>query len=129
MSSGGSIVRVSYDGRGFPVAADSDANVALGGKNNEIQMNGDGTYRAIQTRMPGMVGAVSLSIDRNKADLEFLQQRANDPGPEGNGYPFSIELVDGNVYQGRAVITGEVQMSTQNTTAPITFTGSELTLQ
>ena len=48
---GGSIESVSVDNQLFAVAADADATMQLGGFNNEIQPNGDGTSRIIKTRV------------------------------------------------------------------------------
>ncbi len=40
---GGSIESVTLDGRTFAVAADAEAQRKLGGFENEVQANGDGT--------------------------------------------------------------------------------------
>jgi hypothetical protein len=124
--SAGSIVRVSVAGRSFSVAADSDVNYELGGWNVEHQPNGDGTARPVKTRVLPMVGPVSLGIDPNKADLEFLQEKAN----AGEMVAFQFEMANGVVYQGKMGIEGSIQAATMSSTAPITFKGEgELTQQ
>ena len=49
---GGSIQSISIRGRIFPVASDAEANKKLGGFENEVQANGDGTARKVMTRVP-----------------------------------------------------------------------------
>lgn len=118
---GGSCESCSIRGRNFPVAADADATLQIGGWQNEVQPNGDGTVRIIKTRVPPMVEGVALGIDHNKADLEFLQEIAE----SGDLVPFALTLASGVVWQGKMTITGEVKGSTMNATAPLTFTGED----
>ena len=47
---GGSIESVTLDGREYGVAADAEAQRKLGGWENEIQSNGDGTARMVLRR-------------------------------------------------------------------------------
>jgi hypothetical protein len=117
---GGSIESVQIDGRNFAVAADAESNRKLGGFENEKQANGDGTTRTVKTRVPWKLDGISLSIDDARGDLEFLQQRQN-----GNvDFACIITYASGISYQGTGTITGEVQASSQNATAPITLEGS-----
>lgn len=119
MATGGPVESVEVRGRTFSVAADSDANLMLGGFQNEIQSNGDGTHRTIKTRVPWSVDSIALSIDPDRADLEFLQEVADSK----EDIVFNLTLVSNVTYQATGQITGEIKMSTQNTTAPISMMG------
>lgn len=118
---GGSILSVSIRGRLFSVAADADVNLDLGGFSNEAASNGDGGVRIIKTRKPWMLENISIVIDHDRGDLQFLQDIA-----DGNTlHPITIDLVSGHTYQGKGTVTGDVKLSTQSTTVPITLAGKE----
>ncbi|MFW6031049.1 MAG: hypothetical protein ACOC9T_00540 [Myxococcota bacterium] len=119
MSVGGSVESVGIDGREFPVAADAEVNMQLGGFNKEVQANGDGTSREIMTRTPWQLDGVTLSVDHDRGDLQYLQEVADSKELA----TIVITYASGHSYQGRGTITGEVQMSSQNATAPITLGG------
>ena len=116
---GGSIVGVTLDGRVFAVAADADSNRKLGGFENENQANGNGTVRQVKTRVPWMVDGLTIEIDDDRGDLEFLQALANRPGH----YPIAVTYASGISYQGSGSISGEFAASSQNATAPISLSG------
>src|SRR5688572_1334549 len=123
---GGSIQSISIRGRIFPVASDAEANINLGGFQNEVAANGNGTARVLKTRVAWMVDGLQIEVDHGRADLDFLQEIAD--GLEF--VDFTIELVDGSVYQGEGQLVDEVQCSTQSATATITVHGQQkLTLQ
>lgn len=116
---GGSIESVSIRGRLFPVASDADANRKLGGFENEVQANGDGTARIVKTRVPWMIDGLSLEIDEDRADQEFLQEIA-----DGRDFvAITITFASGITFQGRGTVSGEIQASSQSATAPITLSG------
>jgi len=119
MASGGSIESLSIRGRLLPVAADADVNISLGGMTNEVQANGNGTGRNVQTRAPWMLEGVTVEVDDDRADLEFLQEIADDSVFE----TITITQANGVTYQGRGTITGEIKRATMNTTAPISLSG------
>lgn len=116
---GGSIESISLRGRLLPVAADADASLKLGGFENEVAANGDGSARIIKTRVPWQTSGLVVEINKDRADLEFLQEIANLKDYE----IVTITMVSGATYQGRGMITGEVQMSTQNSTASLNLMG------
>lgn len=116
---GGSIESVTLDGRLFAVASDADSNRKLGGAENEVQANGNGTARLIKTRMPWMLDGLALEVDNARGDLEFLQALAN----RNDFYPVAITYADGETYQGLGQITDEFAASSQSATAPVTLMG------
>lgn len=118
-SVGGSIESISIRSRLFPVAADADTNLKLGGFENELKANGDGSARSIKTRMPWSCDGLTIEIDHDRGDLEFLQEVAN-------GFDmvaFTITMASGVTYQARGTIVGEIKSSSQNATADITISG------
>ena len=102
---GGSIESITLDGRNFAVAADAEAQRKLGGFENEVQSNGDGTARLIKTRVPLSLDGLTLEIDDDRADQEFLQELTN----RNDFFPVVISYASGNDYQGTAQIVGETQ--------------------
>lgn len=121
MSTGGSLEDVTFAGRTFAVASDADVSRMIGGYNNEIQSNGDGTARQIKTRVPWQVTGLQLSVDDSAGDHEFLQDLADRKGY----FPISITYASGEVYQGRGQITNDLSGSSQNTTVAVDLSGPQ----
>ncbi len=116
---GGSIQEVHLDGRPFSVAADAEGQRKLGGWENSVMANGNGTARLGKTRVPFKLDGLTLETDDDNGDAEFLQELAN-----RNGFwPLAVVLASGKTYQGTGQITGEVQTSTQNQTTAVTLEG------
>lgn len=123
---GGSIQSVSINGRLFPVAADADTSRKLGGFENEVQPNGDGTVRVIQTRVAWMLGGIQVEIDEDRGDQQYLQQIADD----GSLVPMAITYVGNRTYQGSGTLTDELSFSNTSATASVSMGGQgQLTLQ
>ena len=119
MSTGGSIQSISINRRLFAVTADADSNRDLGGFTVEISSNGDGSARQKKTRKPWKLDGVTVQIDNNRSDLEFLQDFA-----DGADFgPIVISYVDGNSYSGVGKIVGDIQASSDNATADLSFSG------
>jgi hypothetical protein len=116
---GGSIESISIKGRNFAVASDAEANRKLGGFENEVQANGDGTGRIVKTRVPWALDGVQVEVDDVRGDQEFLQDISN--GTEF--VPITMTLASGFTYQATGIVTGELQGSTQNATASLTMSG------
>ena len=119
MAVGGSIESVTINRREFPVTADADVNRKLGGYENEVQANGNGSARLIKTRVnPSLAGLVD-ECDDARGDHVFLQDVA-----DGNEFvATAITYADGSVYQGDAIITGELQYANQSATASFDMMG------
>jgi hypothetical protein len=116
---GGSIESITLEGRTFSVAADAEIQRKLGGWENEVQANGDGTARIIKTRVPLAIDGLVVAVDDDRGDHEFLQGLAN----RFDYFPIAITYASGLTYQATAMITGETQASNQNATAAITLMG------
>jgi osmotically-inducible protein OsmY len=116
---GGSIEAVSLAGRIFGVAADAEAQRKLGGFENEVQANGDGTARIIKTRVPLSIDGLTVTVDDTRGDHEYLQELSN----RKDYFAISITYASGTTYQGTAIITGELQASSQAATAAVSLMG------
>ena len=119
MTVGGSIQEVSIKGRTFAATADADATRKLGGFENEVQPNGDGTTRSVKMRVPWMFGGLVLDINDARGDQEFLQEVAD----SDVNVDISITLASGLTYQGTGTIVGELAMNTQASTATLEVAG------
>lgn len=116
---GGPIQSVSIRGRLFPVAADADGNRKLGGYENEVKSNGDGSARLIKSRVPWSMMGLKLSIDDSRSDQEFLKGIADGT----DMVPMVFNFVSGISYQGSGQIVGELTYTNQDTTSEIGFSG------
>jgi hypothetical protein len=126
MGVGGSIESITLAGREFAVAADAESQRKLGGFENEVQANGNGTARIIKTRVPFSLDGLTLDMDDSRGDHEFIQDFAN-----GNAFkPMAITYASGITYQGTCQIVGETAGSSQNATLAVSLMGpGELTRQ
>ena len=122
---GGSIQDISIRGRLFPVTADADSNLKRGGFEADVQANGDGSARKILTRVPWMMDGLVVEIDHDRADLEYLQDRANEP----DFVDISITYASGVTWQGTGTVTGELQFSSQNSSATLSLMGPNIATQ
>jgi len=116
---GGSIESVSIRGRVFAVAADAEAQRKLGGWENEVQANGNATARLIKTRVPLSIDGLTLEVDDDRGDHEFLQATSD----LKDFFAIAITYASGATYQATAQITGELQASSQSATAAVSLMG------
>jgi len=123
MAINGAIRAMTIKGRAFKAAHDASGNKQMGGRNNEVQMNGDGSFRTIQTVMPGAINEVNVEIDDSQGDLEFLQGIAD----EGLPVPVVVTYAANVSYTGDLVLTGEIQKDENTGLATLSFQGGELT--
>jgi len=122
----GSMESITIDGRSFAVTADADTARKLGGFENEVLSNGDGTARTVKTRVPWSLTGVVIEIDDTAGDQEFLQALQN----SNRNVPITGTYVSGVTYQGTGQIVGEVVFNNQSSTASLDLSGSgEMTPQ
>lgn len=119
MAVGGSIQELTLKGRRFVSASDADVSMKLGGFENEVKSNGDGTSRTVKTRVPFKLDGVQVEIDTMRGDQEYLQSLADGM----DSFPLTITLVNGKVYQGTGQITGEITVSTMDPVCTLTLEG------
>lgn len=126
MTVGGSIESITIAGRNFAVASDADSTRKLGGFENEVQANGNGTARIVKTRVPWSLDGVTVEINDDRGDQEFLKGISD----RNTFVPIAITFASGKVYQADGTVTGEIGASSQSATAGITLGGpGEMTKQ
>lgn len=118
---GGSISEVSLAGQVFPVAADAESQRKLGGFENAVESNGNGSGRMIKTRVPFSITGLTLEIDDSRDDQKFLQ----DLSARTEFFPISVTYASGITFSGLGIVTGEVQVSSQSQTASVDLMGPD----
>ena len=116
---GGSIESITLDGQNFAVAGDADTQRKIGGWENEMQANGNGTARMIKTRVPWGLTGVQVVVDDDRDDQSYLQELAN----RNDSFPIAITYASGAIMVGDGQITGEVQYSNNSSTASLEMAG------
>lgn len=112
---GGTVTECTIDNRPFAPAGDAKVVIKLGGFSNEVAPNGNGTSRLLKTAEAGSVEGLSVAIDHDQADAQFLQDTQ-----DGQKFvPFTITLADGNTYQGSVQITDMPGFDTSSATADL----------
>lgn len=117
---GGPIDNITLRGRYFSVSEDAESNRKIGGFENEVQMNGDGTGRLIKTRVPWGNDGVTVACDDDNGDQEYLQTLANENG----FWEITVGYVSGAIWQGDGQIVGEIAYSSKNATASVALQGT-----
>jgi hypothetical protein len=116
---GGPIESITIGGRNFAVAQDADTNRKLGGSESEVQMNGDGTGRKILNRVPFMITGLTVNVDDDLGDQEFLQDVADNTGFED----IDITFANGETYSGQGTVSGELAFMNNSSLASLELSG------
>ena len=119
----GAMRSLTINGRAFKVAHDGSGNKAMGGRNNEVAMNADASFRVLQTVMPGSFNDLQVESDDSRGDQEFLQGLSDDglPVPVVATYAANIS------YTGDLVVSGEIQKDENTGLISLSFQGGPLT--
>jgi hypothetical protein len=121
----GSIKTVSIKSRLFSVAGDVDAKLNLGGRENEVQPNGDGTVCIVQTVSASDISGLKLRISDTRRDQEFLAEVQG----LADVVPITLTKASGLTYRGKMQIVGKIEVSTKDQTAEIQLSGEPLKLE
>jgi hypothetical protein len=116
----GPLESITIKGRRFSVAEDDTTNLNLGGKNNEVYANGDGTVRVQQSRVPSSVEGINIIFDPDKDDDGYLTEIKE----SGDLVDVSITANDGTIFSGSAQITGDLVFDLTAGKLPITLKGA-----
>lgn len=119
-ATGGSLESITIAGREFPVAADADVARKLGGKENAVAQNGNGTGRILQTIVAPAFNGLVVEIDDARGDQEFIQDVAD----SAEFVPVFASYLNGEVYQGQGTIAGELVFNNQTATASFNVEGT-----
>lgn len=118
---GGSIENVSIAGRLFDVAADADLSMKLGGFINTVEANGNGSARILKTRESLSIEGLRLSNDQARNDHSFLQDVADST----DYVDITVQHADGTVYEGVAMIVGDLVGSSSSATISVSLMGPQ----
>lgn len=106
-------------GRTFTCDADADVKITLSGYSNEMKANGDGSSRAVKKREVGKVEGVTIVIDPDRGDMEFLKEKQD----SFELISFTLTLCSGVVYSGEGQITDRPEYQVKEGTAEIKIEG------
>ena len=120
MGAGGPLESITIDNRRFPVDGEVNAMLSLGGFTNEIKPNGDGTSRIVKTAKTAKLKAVPIVMDNGRGDMEFIQNVMD----SHEFVPFFATEVDGTVWEGNVMISGDPEKSAKESTMEIEVHGS-----
>jgi len=116
---GGSIESITLAGRIFSVTADTKTIIQLGGFQNTVESNSDGTVRIIKIRVPMSLSGIVVQIDSLRGDNEYLQGLSNST----DFFPISLILPSGEIRQGVAQLIGELSENVDTATMTINLMG------
>lgn len=116
----GPLESITIKGRRFAVAEDDTTNINLGGKNNEVYANGDGTVRVQQSRVPSSVEGINIIFDPDKDDDGYLSEIKE----TGDLFDCSITANDGTIFSGSMQLIGDLIFDLTAGKLPITLKGT-----
>lgn len=117
---GGDVRQFSIKGREFDVAPEASFTYRLSGFNTETKVTGNGKSVNTQTRKIAGIRGMSVSIDPESGDLEFLQDIQN----AGLSVPVTMTLASGNTYSGSLSINGDLDGNTGDGKAEMDLLGA-----
>jgi hypothetical protein len=120
MATGGPLESFTINNRRFAVDGEANVSVIFPGHTNEVKPNGDGSNRIIKSRKTGKLDKIPIVIDNDRGDMEFIQEVMDNFDFVSC---FAVE-VDGTVWEGNMMITGEPEKSTKESTMEITVEGT-----
>lgn len=117
---GGDIESISINGTIYAVTSDTDVSRALGGFENEVLANGDGSGRLKKMRRPWRIGGLAVSCDDPIGNEQANLQDVAD----GNEFvDITMTMASGAVWAGKGQIVGELSFSNQNAAASFDLAG------
>lgn len=107
---GGDIRQISIKGREFDPAPEGSCTLMLSGYSTETKITGNGRGVNTQTRKTAGIKGLSVSVDADNEDLEFLQ----DIQDSGLFVPVNLTLISGHTYSGSLSINGDLAFSSSD---------------
>lgn len=103
MAVGGPIKSVNLEGRAFNVEGENEVELFSGGWTNEVTPNGNGTGRIIKSPKTGEANKLSIIIEDDRNDEDFIKELRNRHG----WIKASFTDINDNVYSGDVQIVGD----------------------
>lgn len=107
---GGDIRQISIKGREMDPAPEGSCTFMVTGFNLETKITGNGRGVNTQTRKVAGIKGLSLSVDPDGKDQEFLQDVQN----SGLFVPVNLTLASGKTYSGQLAVNGDLAASTSD---------------
>lgn len=114
----GALKKIQIKGRPFSVSGENAGNRVLGGRENEVAKNGDGTTRIIQKEVTWKLSDVEISTDL--AGHQFIQDIAD----AGDEVPIMWTLANDSIVSGIGIPTGTIEFDQMTGLLKCTFEGS-----
>lgn len=119
---GGPISEVVIDGRKFQVMPDSDPDLAVGGRKANVTKPAQGTSKIDFETLPGSIKGLTLILDQDRRDTEFLQSIVDG----GELVDCSASNSVGTTWAGKQIITSEIAEKLKGSTIDIDLEGDQL---
>jgi len=114
----GALKRIQIKGRPFAVSGENAGNRVLGGRENEVAKNGDGTTRILQKEVTWKLSDVEISTD--VTGQQFIQDIAD----QGEEVPIMWTLANNDIVAGIGIPTGAIEFDQMTGLLKCTFEGS-----
>lgn len=114
----GALKRIQVKGRPFSVSGENAGERILGGRENEVLKNGDGTVRVTQKEVTWKLQDVELATDLE--GQQFLQ-KISDKGEE---VPIQWTLANDAIVTAIGLPTGSISFDQMTGLLKVTFEGS-----
>lgn len=116
---GGDSESLSLDGQEFAIASGVDIELMTGGKEAEVESNGDGSVRTLITNKPWSLGNVEVACDIKANHLEYVKSIV------GRQVAVRVTLPDSTDYKGTGTVTGEVKYNAAKGTMSFGLKGGQ----
>jgi hypothetical protein len=116
----GPIESITISGRRFPTDGEDSGKVKLGGFNNDVKFNGDGSTRMVRSRAHGSIKDLNVQITHGNKDLEFLTDKKS----TSDFFDVSLTYCDGTIYAGSMQFVDDIEEDTKEGTASISLEGT-----
>jgi hypothetical protein len=118
----GDLQEISINNVTYPVTSDTDASRALGGFENEVLPNGDGSARLKKMRRKWRIGGMSVACDDA---INNDQKNLQDVADSKEFIPVVMYMADGSIFSGTGQIEGELNFSNQNAACTFDLAGPQ----
>jgi hypothetical protein len=109
----------TFSGRTYKCDAEDDVTITIGGRQNEVVPNGDGTTRVKQTRLVGTMEGINLVCDPATDDMNYLLELQE----KGEPFDYSGTTNDGTIWTGKIQISDRPKLSHKEGTMEVTLVG------
>ncbi len=114
----GALKKIQIKGRPFSVSGENAGNRVLGGRENEVAKNGDGTVRVLQKEVPWKLSDVEMASDISG------QQHLQEIADLGEEVPIQWTMANDATVSALGIPTGTIEFDQMTGLLKCTFEGS-----